>query len=99
MCGVHMTDVGFNMAVETGRTTAHDVEAVLDAYQMTDELPAGTPPTNAEVSYTQYSVEDAMGIAGNNYVVWIHPNGLGVVGLAKSHAALGLGEAGWAGGG
>lgn len=97
LCIVQMVNARLNMASETARTTAYDVEAVLDAYQVTDELPAGTPPTNAEASYAQYSVEGASGIEGNDYVVWIHPNGLGVVALSKSHAALGLGE-GWRGG-
>ena len=59
----------------------------MEEWQLDVELPA-IPPSHLEEAYSSHYALDVDGIAGNDLVMRLHPNGLCVVALAPSHAAL-----------
>lgn len=57
------------------------------AYQLDDPLPS-PPPCNVEQSYERWFQPDVDGTPGNDQFLYLHPNGLCLVGVAPAHAAL-----------
>lgn len=64
-------------------------------WQLDVELPADRPRSHVESSYTSYYTTDA---AGNDVALRLHPNGLCVITLAPTHAALRAGSGSGGGG-
>lgn len=56
-------------------------------YILADPLPP-RPPTHIQSNYSTYYVADVGGIQGNDQSIYVHPNGLAVVGVAPGHAAV-----------
>ncbi|KAL6772423.1 hypothetical protein ACKKBG_A30195 [Auxenochlorella protothecoides x Auxenochlorella symbiontica] len=59
--------------------------SMLEGYELTDPLPVGAPPTNAETTYTRYHLSSVKSVEGNAYDLLVHPNGLCIVRLSPSH--------------
>ena len=70
----------------------------MDEWELDVELPA-IPPTHLDEGYTSLYALDVGGTAGNDLVMRLHPNGLCVIALAPSHAALRQPSAAGGGGG
>lgn len=66
--------------------------SMLEGYDLTDPLPVGAPPTNAETTYTRYHLSSVKSVEGNAYDLLVHPNGLCIVRLSPSHPLCQGGE-------
>ena len=72
---------------DTAASTAMKANPCTSSYVLADPLPP-TPPTHIQSNYSIYYVANVGGIEGNDQSIYVHPNGLAVVGVAPGHAAL-----------